>query len=199
VRQAASLFGNATVTISLIETELKSHQLGNQILLSTQASFRIFVFPTRPFPEFNISNSNIQLLEDFGDLNFLQFVTSKYLGGGESNAEQPAFFEFSVTSYLDTSKDYRPFVAWLPLFIDVNTNGDLRIISQPNQWGTLFINVVLTDLHELFVFIGFQWPKMAGAVSTAHSCMLLSRFFAFAARFLIPTAPQTAKYLIFLS
>ena len=92
VRPAANLFGNATVTISLIETELKSHQLGNQILLSTQASFRIFVFPTRPFPEFNISNSSIQLLEDFGDLNFLQFVTSKYLGGGESNAEQPAFF-----------------------------------------------------------------------------------------------------------
>jgi hypothetical protein len=148
-KPAAYLFGNANLTITLKEIELKSNQQGTLNLLESQATFPIFILPNRPFPDFNISNSTIELAEDFGEVNFPRFIPQIYFGSGESNDEKPVFFEFSITSVLDTSKPHSTATTgqpWTPVFMHVNNLGDLRIVSETNQWGTLIVHILLTDL-----------------------------------------------------
>jgi hypothetical protein len=105
----------------------------------------LVVLPTSPYPDFNISNSTINVSEDFGEMTFVKFVPSFDFGGGESNAEVPVYFEFSITNILDTLKPYSMGSSWSQVFMDVNNVGDLRIVSEPNQWGTLIASVKLTD------------------------------------------------------
>jgi hypothetical protein len=97
-KPAAHLFGVANVTITLTEVELKSNQLGDLTLLQIHQTFRLVVLPTSPYPDFNISNSTINVLEDFGEMTFVKFVPSFDFGGGESNAEVPVYFEFRSKS-----------------------------------------------------------------------------------------------------
>ena len=135
-KPAAHLFGNANITIRLKEIELKSNQQGNLDLLESQAIFPIFILPKLPFPDFNISNSTIELAEDFGEVNFPRFIPQIYFGSGESNDEKPVFFEFSITSVLDTSKPHSTATTgkpWTPVFMHVNNLGDLRIVSETHQ------------------------------------------------------------------
>jgi len=63
-KPAAHLFGTANVNITLTEVELKSNQLGDLTLLQSHQTFRLVVLPTSPYPDFNISNSTINVSED---------------------------------------------------------------------------------------------------------------------------------------
>jgi hypothetical protein len=160
IQPAAHLFGSANVTVNLTEISQPNP-------LVSLVSFQVYVLPIRPFPDFNISNSSIELREDFGDVTIFNFISSVHKGGGESNAEEPVFYEFNVTNVLDVSKPHSQGSSWSQVYMDINRDGDLRIVSQPNQWGTLVAYVVFTNSFAS-KGLNYSSPTRSFRVMIAH-------------------------------